>query len=221
MLHHSNIDRLWAYWQYMQPNETIFSAPYYGQSRWGTPTNAIITPDSPLLPFRYPNGSYYTSRSVSDLAGRGYTYQGLEFWNKSVEELRKSAIAFVNSAWGSSTKAGRRDETGTEATYRQYFVRLGLDREEIEHPASLDVYINSQLAGTVPVMAQPAAGHMKGSFVADSFVVQALASVSSTNSSLHDIAHLVTIKVIKVRELFVRLQYSTNISIARWVHRVC
>lgn len=211
MLHHSNVDRLWAYWQYMQPNETIFNQPYFGLSRWGSPTNAIITPDSPLLPFRYSNGSYYTSRSVSDLAGRGYTYQGLEFWNKSAEELRKSATAFVNSAWGPSTKVGKRAETSAEGPIRQYFVRLGLDREEIERPASLDVYISGQLAGTIPIMAQPAAGHMNGSFVADSFVVQALASVSSTNSSLHDIAHLVAVNVVKVRGLSAHLQYNTNI----------
>lgn len=199
MLHHSNIDRLWAYWQYMQPNETIFSQSYSGQSRWGTPTNTVITPDSPLLPFRYSNGSYCTSRSVSDLAGRGYTYQGLEYWDKSAEDLRKSATTVVNTAWGPSRKVGKRDEKASvEGPFRQYFVRLGLNREDVERPSSIDVYINRQLAGTIPVMAQPTAGSMKGSFVADSFVTQAMASVSSTNNSLRDIAHLVTLKVTKV-----------------------
>ena len=56
----------------------------------------------------------------------------------------------------------------------------------------------AKLAGTIPVMAQPAAGRMKGSFVADSFVAQAMASVSSINNSLRDIAHLVTLKGISI-----------------------
>ncbi|KAL3953431.1 hypothetical protein ACCO45_013374 [Purpureocillium lilacinum] len=51
MLHHSNMDRLWAYWQAVRPDEEIFQGSYSGLSRFGSPEGSTITAQSPLQPF--------------------------------------------------------------------------------------------------------------------------------------------------------------------------
>ncbi|PHH74988.1 hypothetical protein CDD80_2711 [Ophiocordyceps camponoti-rufipedis] len=83
MMHHCNADRMWALWSAMNPDSVIFNETYSGGSRWGTPSGSDISPDSPLQPFYQRNGQFHTSRSVQSIKSFGYSYPGLEYWQKS------------------------------------------------------------------------------------------------------------------------------------------
>ncbi|OAA74566.1 tyrosinase precursor [Akanthomyces lecanii RCEF 1005] len=104
MLHHSNVDRLWAYWQAMHPEASTFNGAYQGLSRFNTFAGTMIGLDSPLQPFRQTNGDWHTSRSVNSITTFGYSYQGLEYWTKSETELQQSAIQMINSLYGPEQK---------------------------------------------------------------------------------------------------------------------
>ncbi|EGX94426.1 tyrosinase precursor [Cordyceps militaris CM01] len=100
MLHHANVDRLWAYWQSIHPEKSTFNGTYSGKSRFNSAEGTMITLDSPLQPFRQVNGEWHTSSTVNDIKVLGYAYQGLEYWTKSAAEMQASALKTVNSLYG-------------------------------------------------------------------------------------------------------------------------
>jgi tyrosinase len=220
MMHHSNVDRLWAYWEYMRPDMTHFTNTYYGQSRYDSPSNSIISADTKLTPFRQSDGSFWTTATTSNLEGQGYTYEGLEYWNKTREELQRDAIAVINKAYGSPQSFEKR-EAGSHATgflsgkrhsdnglankrvatmFTQYFAVVDLDREDVEAPCAVNVYIAGKLAGSIPVMPQPETGNVKGRFIIDDAVEGAFARIgaSETDSHVPDIDHMVEVDITRV-----------------------
>ncbi|ATY59791.1 tyrosinase precursor [Cordyceps militaris] len=103
MLHHANVDRLWAYWQSIHPEMSTFNGTYSGKSRFNSAEGTMITLDSPLQPFRQVNGEWHTSSTVNDIKVLGYAYQGLEYWTKSAAEMQASALKTPSENTGSST----------------------------------------------------------------------------------------------------------------------
>lgn len=209
MLHHANVDRLWAYWQYIRPDQALFSESYYGHSRFGTAQNTIITPDSDLQPFSAAQDSMHTPRTVASMDGMNYSYEGLAYWNMSSAELQKAAAAYINTqygdqaAWKRGTDGGGEEDhasplTGSHGHDMHYFVRLEIDRSHVERPSTVGVYIGADKAGDVTVMPQPAIGIMKGSFAIDRFVHGAFNMTASSNRTVSSIAHLVRMRVTKV-----------------------
>ncbi|KJZ73459.1 hypothetical protein HIM_07253 [Hirsutella minnesotensis 3608] len=81
MLHHTNIDRLYSYWQALRPQFDIFSGSYAGGSRFTTPSGTIITPQTPLMPFFARGGRALTTEAVRSIRNFGYSYAGLEYWS--------------------------------------------------------------------------------------------------------------------------------------------
>lgn len=104
MLHHSNVDRLWAYWQAMHPEASTFNGAYQGLARFTTLAGTMVGLDSPLEPFKQANGDWHTSRSVNNIKTFGYTYEGLEFWSKSESEMKQSAVQMINSLYAPGSK---------------------------------------------------------------------------------------------------------------------
>lgn len=94
-LHHTNMDRLWAYWQAIHPEEATLSSSYRGRPRYRSPAGATITPDSPLDPFRGKDGKPYTPKSVASILDFGYSYEGLD-GNKSEDERKDEATRLIN-----------------------------------------------------------------------------------------------------------------------------
>lgn len=215
MLHHANVDRLWTHWQYIKPTEAIFSQSYYGQSRYASPRGAVITPDSELQPFFGTQTRMHTARSVASINGMGYSYEGLAYWNMSSADLQRSATSYINTHYGGDRNSARRSGEEAPAGWRrgagsarrhvarggetmQYFVRLEIDREEVERPSIISVFMGDTKAGDVAVMAQPAEGVMKGSFAIDDFVHEAFAKTAGSNGTVSSISHLVRLQVTKV-----------------------
>ncbi|PHH79246.1 hypothetical protein CDD80_5330 [Ophiocordyceps camponoti-rufipedis] len=100
MLHHANVDRLWAYWQASFPKESIFNGSYSGGSRFTTPARTMIGPDSALAPFFGANNQAHTSKTVVSIKDFGYSYEGLEFGSMSESELEKSATRMIGKLYG-------------------------------------------------------------------------------------------------------------------------
>ncbi|KAL3471608.1 hypothetical protein BJX99DRAFT_266607 [Aspergillus californicus] len=77
-LHHCNIDRIFAFWQELNPDK-FFTNGYQGdfdQKVIGLPTT--VTPTTPLRPFHKDvEGNYWTSEEVRDFRALGYNYPEL------------------------------------------------------------------------------------------------------------------------------------------------
>ncbi|KAM0201110.1 hypothetical protein ACHAPA_002281 [Fusarium lateritium] len=172
-MHHTQVDRLWAYWQAMHPSQLSFTGSYSGGSRYSTPQGTRITPTSPLNPFYRARGNFHTSETVKNIKGFGYTYPGLEYWHMSASQLSSSARTTINRLYGSGTSRRRDNEERSEIEERadskttRYFANVELDVTEVERPAQVNVYVSGKLVGGLVVMRQPAEGIVHGSFSAD------------------------------------------------------
>ncbi|KAM3523166.1 hypothetical protein MY4038_008303 [Beauveria bassiana] len=116
MLHHSNVDRLWAYWQAIYPEASTFNGRYQCLSRFNTLSGTMTSLDSPLQPFRQANGEWHTSRSVNSIKTFGYAYQGLEYWTKSETEMQQGAGELINSLYGPEEKKKKKKRPSVSST---------------------------------------------------------------------------------------------------------
>ena len=154
----------------------------------------------------------------------GYSYEGLEYWNKTTQELQRDAIAVINNAYGSPQSfakkkrtadvvdvpalgflSGKRlgDETRDfkdDTTFTQYFAVVEVDRQDVETPCEINVYIAGRLAGSIPVMEQPKTGIAKGRFIVDDAVKAAFVQVGDTKTKgdVEGIDHLIEVDITRV-----------------------
>ncbi|KAF3916076.1 Tyrosinase [Orbilia brochopaga] len=104
-LHHTNIDRLFAIWQEINPTGYTFS----GQSDFGTftiPPETKEDLDTALTPFHQTGSTFWTSRAAARTQTFGYTYAETNDWNIPAQERANKAIAAVNRLYGQDTPAG-------------------------------------------------------------------------------------------------------------------
>lgn len=74
--HHSNVDRIFALWQRMHPDQWI--EPSVGiQGTFTIPAGATVDENTPLTPFYSASGDYFVSTELRDVAQLGYTYPDL------------------------------------------------------------------------------------------------------------------------------------------------
>lgn len=188
MMHHCNVDRIWAYWSAMNPDSTVFGDTYNGKARYSTPGGTPISADSPLQPFFRDNDSFHTSRSVASIQGFGYSYQGLEYWAKSAGEMKQEATKLVNRLYspdGTSTASIQSLQKPRPQT--RFFANIQLDMAQVERPCTVNVYVGGSLAGSVVVMQQPGTGIMHGAFAVQETGMHELSpdgAVRSIQSSL-------------------------------------
>lgn len=201
MLHHTNVDRLWAYFQYMKPAGAKMDTRYYGQSRWDTPQGTIITSSSPLSPFYDGDDKFHTSDSVASINGFGYTYDGLNYWNMTAEELKTAATSRINDLYGNNSGRSKRNSnrsTNMAGIKTEYFANIQLERAEVDRPASVDVYIAGKKAGGLVLMSHPASGELKGGFTVEGPVATAFSMLGNNDRSLNLLQKFVTVKITKV-----------------------
>ncbi|EPS39478.1 hypothetical protein H072_6733 [Dactylellina haptotyla CBS 200.50] len=105
-LHHTNVDRLFALWQGINPSTYDLS----GTSSFGTYT---IVPGSKedlntqLGPFRQTGNTFHTSATSQYTKTFGYTYPETIDWDLSTPEaIQNRTIAAVNRLYGEETPAG-------------------------------------------------------------------------------------------------------------------
>jgi tyrosinase len=98
---HSNVDRLFAIWQTLNP--TVWFSDKDQQlpdddGNWSTPPKTIDTPSTPLAPFHTDTcGTTYTSDEVRDWTKLGYSYPELQPWlPKYIVDCEFSQEAYLN-----------------------------------------------------------------------------------------------------------------------------
>lgn len=98
MLHHANVDRLFAIWQTIWPDKYNYVGNTTATSGTATITPGdTISEDSPLTPFHTSsNGTFWTSAAVRDTRTFGYTYP------ETADNNVSCAISAVNYLYGNS-----------------------------------------------------------------------------------------------------------------------
>ncbi|KAH7144288.1 tyrosinase [Dactylonectria estremocensis] len=166
MLHHTNIDRLWAYWQFIRPSQATFTSSYRGSARFNTREGTTITPNSPLQPFFASAGKFHTSNSVASIKSFGYTYETLDYKRKTAAQLTKDATALINSLYGpAGTK--RSVEKRADGDLTRYFAQISVQVEELNRPCSIGLFVNTTNVGNFIVLKLPASGPFNGKFSLD------------------------------------------------------
>ncbi|KAM4066537.1 tyrosinase [Hirsutella rhossiliensis] len=176
MLHHSNVDRLWSYWQALRPDQAIFSEPYAGASRFTTPSGTIITPRSPLEPF--------------------FARGRLEYWAKSEEQMRQDTTRLINSLY--APNAGALQRRQPQQSRRRYFARIRFDRAHVPKPCQIEVYVRGQHASSIVVAAQPARGSMSAGLPLDKIVQAAEVKAMSNDATAGLLQSDLTVKIVKL-----------------------
>lgn len=108
MLHHANVDRLWAMWEELYPQEKVLNPAYDSQGTFAISPGTKIDGESPLLPFYGPGQSDFTSANVIDCETFGYTYPELSS-SGSTEDRRRQMASIVNRMYGPDSGDGGRD----------------------------------------------------------------------------------------------------------------
>lgn len=158
----SNIDRLFAIWQVLNPDE--FITPVVSPSNTFTiSAGTIVDINTPLTPFHSDtSGTLWTSGGVRSTSTFGYTYPSLDFWNESGSTYQSSVKQMVNDLYGgtapSTTTARRRSPlqnresatdptsqntpqnvTSPEGTYREWITNIRVPKFALG--ASFTLYI--------------------------------------------------------------------------------
>ncbi|KAF3922232.1 Tyrosinase [Dactylellina cionopaga] len=108
-LHHTNIDRLFAIWQGINPTGYNIS----GTSSFGTftiATGTVENLDTPLTPFRQSSNGFYTSATAGNTNKFGYNYPETIDWDlpasASPQDHVNKVIAAVNRLYSQDTSSG-------------------------------------------------------------------------------------------------------------------
>lgn len=199
MLHHCNIDRLWAYWQAMRPDEAIFNDTYSGGSRFSTPRGTRISKWSPLKPFFASAGQFHTANSMVDIRRLGYTYQELEYWRKSPAQMTQDARRLINRMYSPNGRTSSRLMRRSKRTTR-YFVGLELEVSQIERPCSINVHVDGKRVGSLVVMQQPEIGIFHGGFSIDEATGPKTSKGLGPDAVVDSVQKGLTIEIVKVWE---------------------
>lgn len=111
-LHHANVDRVFAIWQAIYPDQ--FTVPWNTtQSDYVIPIGTTVDADTPLYPFhRDAQGTLFSSTDVRSTKSFGYTYPELMDWgiNSQPAVLKTNVTAIVNQIY---------NPTGSSAAHRR------------------------------------------------------------------------------------------------------
>ncbi|KAK0749656.1 hypothetical protein B0T18DRAFT_323937 [Schizothecium vesticola] len=170
-LHHANVDRHFAMWQAIYPENATFSHSASGQAHFGTAAGPV-TADSPLKPFVNGQGQFWTSKSAESTRAFGYTYPGIDDWAKSREELRSQVKALVNTLYGPQTTTARRHRRrvagglgvrqgiSNSSAATEFSVQIQVDRADLAPflPCAIEVSVGGVVAGEYTLLSMPTAG---------------------------------------------------------------
>lgn len=161
-LHHTNVDRLFALWEAVNP--ASFLAPAVDTT--GTFTIPIGTNDtvsSPLTPFTVGDGTTpFTSTSSRFTKDFGYAYPEILDWTMNEEDLKKNVTAWINTHWAPATatksrrRVGNMERAGKEN--REWSVAIkALDTAFGKERYVVEVSVKGQKIGEMQVVPPAAA----------------------------------------------------------------
>jgi tyrosinase len=206
-LHHTNIDRLFAMWQSINPQSYVVPT----MNAFGTyaePRGFVDTEDSNLLPFHSDNESgFWTSSEVRSTRTFGYAYQDTVDWNLTEATLASNVRSSVNKLYssvsvnGTSRQRGSMSMRNTELLglesdtlnvaskfkgkeqERQWTIKVQMQRFAHHSPFSLDFFV-----GPPPILpsAWSTASNLIGSHAQ---LIAANINPTLFNESQHTLSH--------------------------------
>lgn len=196
-LHHTNVDRLWAYWTAIKPEQKTMNYEYVGKARFSTPENSTITIDSPLQPFFNEHGEWHTTASVSELDSFGYSYEGLEYWRKSPEEMQRDATSLINNLYGPRGRNGKRADGGPPKT--RLFASVTVDASQLAtRPCAVEVSISGYKSGSIIVLPHPEKGEVYGGFSLDEAMASRGLAMASISKKVSALQQQIEVNIVKV-----------------------
>ncbi|USP76847.1 uncharacterized protein yc1106_04121 [Curvularia clavata] len=95
MLHHANVDRLFALYQAAHPDTWMQPSNVGTQTNVFLADNQQITADTPLLPFRKDANTFWTTNACRDTTSLGYSYPETQRWKFASDESYQANAASV------------------------------------------------------------------------------------------------------------------------------
>ncbi len=206
MMHHTAIDRHVALWQAVHHNASMFTETYPSAGQFATAPGTNISAHSPLKPFyASEDGTFVTAYSARDVAVFGYTYPELRGNYSSPEELGRAVTAHVNRLYGPKTTSLARRRLRARSG-KEYFVRLSVEKSEVDLPAMINVRLGSYLAGRLVLLSSPRRGVMHGEVALQRALSGAagvdVAAVAATSGAVREyLKQNVRWEVVRVRGL--------------------
>ncbi|KAF3903288.1 Tyrosinase [Dactylellina cionopaga] len=147
-LHHNNIDRLAAIWQAANPGKLLepdVAVGTFQRRISGDPDDSQDNLNTPLYPFKHPDGSWWTSRDSADVNGmwaHGYGYPEVpcNMKGKSSTELDDFTTAKINTEYqdkNQTTQAPKRLRRRADAKTLEWDINVVVDPAELPGTASI------------------------------------------------------------------------------------
>jgi tyrosinase len=107
MLHHCNVDRLWAMWQALNPTSYV-TERINQDGNFTTPSNGKEDIHSPLKPFWDNSGTtFWQSGGVKDTPRFGYAYPETQSWSfTNLQTYQANLRANITQQYGSNALSG-------------------------------------------------------------------------------------------------------------------
>lgn len=113
-LHHANVDRLYAMWEEMYPEERALSNSYESSGTFAIASGTTITPDFAMAPFFRSGNRAWTPTNIVDTTTFGYTYPDIPT-SGSAEERRRQVAATVNKLYGRDSDDSNREGSSSSS----------------------------------------------------------------------------------------------------------
>lgn len=105
MLHHCNVDRLFALWEASRPSLFIESFLVARNGNYWIADDSTTDANTPLLPFWLTPSSFWTTNDVRDSTVLGYAYPETQSWKYDSEGAYRAAInATISQLYSSSVR---------------------------------------------------------------------------------------------------------------------
>lgn len=145
MLHHANIDRLFAMWQVINPDSYVVPTAATADT-YNFATGDTLDSQSTLTPFHDTSGNYWDSDTVRDTRVFGYQYP--ETNGGSDVDVKDQVLKAVNTLYGDKTTNGtdgnntpqRRDAV---VNHREWLVNLKSDKHALNGSFFVHIFLGN------------------------------------------------------------------------------
>jgi tyrosinase len=146
MLHHANIDRSFAMWQVINPDQYVVPTPA-AVNTYNFKIGDTLDSQSILTPFRDPSGNFWTSDASRDTTTFGYSYP--ETSGGPGVNVTDQVLKAVNALYGDKTTNGtdgngaKRDVTSADTSHREWIVNLKVNKHALNGSFFVHVFLGN------------------------------------------------------------------------------
>ncbi|TVY83497.1 Tyrosinase [Lachnellula suecica] len=141
MLHHANIDRLFAMWQVLNPDSYVVPTPA-ATNTYNFKAGQTLDSQSDLTPFHNPSGAFWNSDTVRDTKTFGYAYP--ETSAGTGVNVTDQVLKAVNNLYGDKTTNGTDEgiqSRDTTTNHREWIVNLKVDKHALNGSFYVHIFL--------------------------------------------------------------------------------